>query len=514
MKNHVFLVNLKPSTHRTAEETLGLQYLASALETQNYKVSIIDNWLDSSVTHTDVLEEILQNKGDLCFVGTSSYMASNAPTLDLIRSLKKEKIFVVSGGYGPTFEPELFLKVGSDIVCIGEGEETVVEIANYLTGNAKIKEKIKGICYLENGKLKFTKKRPKIHRLDMMPYPTRPFLDVLNRRKSTVNVLTSRGCMGNCSFCSISAFGNKQEGGRWRGRSLYDIVDELRILSDQGAETIKLIDDSFIENERDTQWCKEFANMLKSEGIKLKFRASIRAEKVNMENMRHLKRAGFFSFSCGIESGAESALRRMGKLASVSDNINAIRCFREYKYFIQSGFILFDNKTTIDELKANSLFLSENIDLITKGIFTEMFAAKSTEYTKSLENRSEKHIYSNLLYEVEDKKAWLVHKFLKKWQSNSIRVYDKVIDPISAPKTISFQQMKKYHKLMIKMKQADLAFMHELIRQVERSGDINGIYDYYLQKYSQFFDGCKVRVDQFYKEDGLNYDADENKLFV
>ena len=291
--------------------------------------------------------------------------------------------------------------------------------------------------------------------MDDVQFPTRPFIELLKKRKSTINVLTSRGCVGKCSFCSISAFGKKHKGKKWRARSISDIVDELKILQAQGAVTVKLVDDSFIENKRNNQWCKDFADALEKEGLNLQFRASIRADKVNMENMRHLKRAGFFSFSCGIENGSGSALSRMGKLASLEDNFNALKCFREHGYYVQAGFILFDNKTTLDELKENCSFMRDNVDLVTKGIFSEMFAAEGTDFTNNLGDEKGNPFSSNRLYEIEDENARKVYIILKKWQSNHIEIYDKVIDPISAPKAIELYRMKKYHELMMQMKEVD-----------------------------------------------------------
>ena len=52
------------------------------------------------------------------------------------------------GGYGPTPEPEFFLKKsGADVVCMGEGEITICKLPEEL---AKQKEK-SGSYALENG---------------------------------------------------------------------------------------------------------------------------------------------------------------------------------------------------------------------------------------------------------------------------------------------------------------------------------------------------------------------------
>jgi len=511
--NLIYLVNLKPSSHRTAEESLGIQYLAAILTNRNFDVVIIDNWLDSSISDNDIFKCIKERKNEICFVGTSSYMLSNTPTLNLIKKLKDEGINVIAGGYGPTFEPKLFLDSGVDFVCIGDGETCITDISSFFTGELSDKSKIRGVAYLEGDIIIYTKKQDIAVDLNTLPFPLRPYLDLLKIRKSTVNVMTSRGCMGECSFCSVAAFNKKHSHfEKWRGRNIFSIVEELNQLSSMGVTTVKIIDDSFIENERGDKWCKDFADELKKRKISLQFRASIRADKVSAVSMEHLKRAGFISFSCGIENASKTALERMGKMATVENNFNALKIFKDNNIYVQAGYILFDNKTTINELKENCIFLSDNVHLISKGIFSEMFAAEGTEFTNALGIENNAKFSSNKLYKVNDPLSRIVHFYLKKWQSNHADVYDKVIDPISAPKALPSDSMLKYHDLMVSMKKIDIKFMSELIECVETNKDPNVLYASYFKKYNSFFTMCSEIVNKYYEDDGINYDADENSF--
>ena len=86
-----------------------------------------------------------------------------------INSSKNRPIYVM-GGYGPTPEPEFFLKKsGCDIVCMGEGETTISELMKSFENKTPLKD-VPGIAWIENGKLQMTNRAPLVHDLDSLPW--------------------------------------------------------------------------------------------------------------------------------------------------------------------------------------------------------------------------------------------------------------------------------------------------------------------------------------------------------
>ena len=74
------------------------------------------------------------------------------------------------GGYGPSPEPEFFLKKsGCDIVCMGEGEITISELMKSFENKTPLKD-VPGIAWIENGKLQKTNRAPLVHDLDSLPW--------------------------------------------------------------------------------------------------------------------------------------------------------------------------------------------------------------------------------------------------------------------------------------------------------------------------------------------------------
>ncbi len=517
-RKKIILTTLSPDTHRTSEENLGLSYLASVLRKSGYNVEIIDGWLQN-LSDEEVLRKILDDK-EVTIVGVSCYMSNNDKSIELAKKIKRARtqIKLMCGGFGPSFNPQRFVKDGVfDIAMIGEGEESIVEVADYFTGNLdRGIEDINGIVFERNGEIVRTEKRELISDLDIIPFPARDTMKMAIDRKSTVNILTARGCMGNCLFCSVNAFNKLSNGKKWRGRSIDSIVDELEQLQNMGVKYIKVIDDSFLENERDEQWTKEFSEKVKARGLDISLRGSLKADQVEDGKIKYLKEAGFHSFACGIENGSNTALKRMNKSANLETNKKALDILKKYGIYVQAGYILFDDNTTFQELKENYDFLREYDWIITKGIFSEMFAADGTLYAEKLKKEDkivENDVYDNNKYEIVDPKVRLTYNALKKWHKSHMRLYDMIIDPISSPKAIDTTGEQAFYDLYYQLKLKDLEFMKMVLDNVEKGiteGELNEKVMAHIVSNSDFYASINRSGQTLCEMYNLNYDGKEN----
>ena len=380
----IVLATPPPVTHRTAEENLGLGYLAAVLRQAGFSVRVVDGWLAGMSTQR--LAETIVAGPRALFVGFSCYRSNMAAAVEVAAAVRATwpQLPVVAGGFGPSFHVEEFLDAGFDVVVRGEGEQTTVELArHYVTGYPELAQ-IRGISYRTSEGRVHTAARPPIPDLDALPVPARDTLGLSLARRSPVHVQTSRGCQASCTFCSIVAFERLGGGPTWRQRSIAGFVDELAALAERGVTHAKVIDDSLIEPPRGLAWCIELAEEMQRRRVRMALRGQIRADRVDDAVLAALGRAGFWSFSCGIENWAPSALRRMAKRASVEHNATALEAFRRAGMYVQAGHILFDQATTLEELEANWAGMRRFPWTLSKGVFTEMYAAAGTAFTRRL----------------------------------------------------------------------------------------------------------------------------------
>lgn len=106
----------------------------------------------------------------------------------------------------------------------------------------------------------------------------------------------------------------------------------------------------------------------------------------------------------------------MGKTASVHQNCYALNTFRDNDIYVQAGQILFDPYTTMAELWENYHYMKHYDWIISKGVFTEMFAATGTPFQNKISKNnmivSENAKLGNHAYMLQDVQARVVYDAL------------------------------------------------------------------------------------------------------
>ncbi|WP_198043039.1 MULTISPECIES: B12-binding domain-containing radical SAM protein [Actinoalloteichus] len=511
-----------PVTHRTAEENLGLGYLAAVLREDGFEVRVLDGWL-AGLTASQLASAVMSGPVPL-FVGFACYrsnMDSAVTTAALVRSGMPD-VPIVAGGFGPSFHTGDFLAAGFDVVVRGEGELTVVELARFYRDGTPVLDSILGISFRAGDGVVHRPARPLIADLDTVPMPARDTLGLTLARRSPVHVQTSRGCQASCTFCSIVAFERLGGGPTWRQRSISGVVDELAALAARGVEHVKVIDDSLLEPPRDLSWCSALADEIARRGVRVALRGQIRADRVDDAVLAELRRAGFWSFACGIENFSPTALRRMAKRSRVENNVAALEAFRLAGMYVQAGHILFDHATTTGELEENWAGMARFSWTISKGVFTEMYAAAGTAYTRALARTGRLEAgpaaagtagLGNAVYAVADPAAAAAYAALKRWQRSHARIYDQTVDPLAAPKALAPRERPEFHQLCVALREEDLRFFRSVLDLVHAGACVAETVEFTearIVETAPFYVRATARVEHAYRRAGLVYDAEDN----
>lgn len=253
--------------------------------------------------------------------------------LKVATEIKKEKdILTVFGGPHPTYFPEIINHPAVDITCCGEGEYSMLDLADAYDKGIDYTN-IPNLSLKVNNKIKSNDVRALIPDLDMSPFPDREiyYKYRLLEKASLKPFMASRGCPFSCSFCFNEKLRSIYSGkGKYiRFRSPKNLIDEIKeVETKYGLRSIYFADDLFIFNK---EWLIEFTSIYKKE-IKKPYVCSANVNTLNEEIIRVLKDSGCHTVSFGIETGNERLRHKLLNKHITNRQILEVGCLlKKYK---------------------------------------------------------------------------------------------------------------------------------------------------------------------------------------
>ena len=308
---------------------IGLMYIAAVLEKTGYKPEILDAFMADSTFQKNgdtisvglpfeqIKQEIHRRKPDI--VGIAGPFTCQIENSVKISNLAKEvdpSILTVMGGPHVTIVPKDFLKEAKnvDIVVMGEGEYTMLDVASFFEGKKQLNE-IPGIAYRQNEKVALNLPRPFIKNLDELPYPAYDLVNMeqyLNPKKigyrsfrdRAISMITSRGCPFNCCFCSV----HLHMGRGFRAHSASYVIKHIQYV----VEKFK-VKNVFFEDDNLTLDLARFEAIcdgIIASKIKIGWETpnGVRADCLNLNLLKKMKQSGCQSVFFGVESGDQQIL--------------------------------------------------------------------------------------------------------------------------------------------------------------------------------------------------------------
>ena len=357
-----------PSPRPVAVCPLGIRYLAASAAAAGIPVRLLQLERGHGPHVAQALSaEVAAVRPAL--VGLPLYTETALRTYEIVRELGPcPGLIRVAGGPHATACPEEALAGGFDVVVLGEGEETLVDLFQAIRRGTELGN-VKGLAYRDaSGSMRRTAARKLPQDLDRLPSPEQaPNMEgCMNDRSAEsssalpASLVTSRGCPGRCSFCSSFVSGR-----RYRFHSVKRVIADMRALHERKATSTFLFhDDAFTAHRpRLLELCSHIAD--------LPFAASwlceARADQLDDERAKAMARAGCTTVIVGVESGDPAVLRRIRKGITLETAERGIRAIRGAGMRTQVNFMFGFPGETAAEID-NSLSFMERIAPLADGL--------------------------------------------------------------------------------------------------------------------------------------------------
>jgi len=348
----------------------GLAYMGAALLKAGHdvRVHVREEVLVKNSWHWQASDELLRRElmefrpGMVGVSALSPMVADTARTSLWAKEICGPDVLTVAGGAHPSAIPEQTLQdcEALDAVAIGEGEHTIVELAE-----KGVSRDVAGLAYRENGGefVRTAKRKPcaDLDSLGPLPYElfdmefycrANPWLIRWISIPST-NIRTSRGCTNRCRFCA----GHVVAGLGVRYHSIDYVMEQVaNAVNRFGVEGIHFEDDTVgADRERLVELCRR----IRAAGMdrKMKWDCCLRVSQLDRELLAEMKASGCIQIEYGFECGSDAGLGRIGKNTTMADNRRAVTLTRQAGIRVFADIMLGLPGETAEDIQATVDFI-------------------------------------------------------------------------------------------------------------------------------------------------------------
>ena len=305
---------------------LGIAYIAAVLKKEGHDVQIYNQ----DVHHypeEHLTEYLNKNHFDVIGIGVIAGYYQYRKLLKLSEAINnaKNKPVYILGGHGPAPEPDFFLdKTKADVIVIGEGESTIIELLNALENKRDLKL-VKGIAFRDGTETHITERRQLIENIDSIPFPAYELFPMeyyrlmrephISNSEFSMQILSGRGCIFECNFCYRMDKGH-------RPRNNGSIIEEINLLKKNYAISyINFMDELLMSSkERTIKFCED---LIKSK-VNIKWFCNGRLNFATKEVLKIMREAGCVFINYGIECMDDQILKNMKKSLNIKQITNGI----------------------------------------------------------------------------------------------------------------------------------------------------------------------------------------------
>ncbi|MGE5295945.1 MAG: B12-binding domain-containing radical SAM protein [Solirubrobacterales bacterium] len=285
--------------------------------------------------------ELIQRQRPADVVGFYGGLTSTIPRLyELARQYKRMGVTTIAGGQhfaGSNIQEAL--SSGIDYVVLGEGEEAIEELLRAIENDstevvksASAIARIRGIAFLEAGRVVCTPEREPLVDFDKFPFPDFSLVHYAKIRVYPVERI--RGCPMHCEFCTVKSTP--------RAASAERLFENIRYLVEtHNASRFFIVDDLFGQQREDTiRLCEMLREYQETIGLQFSITVQIRLDKANDPDLlAAMRQAGIRHVAIGFESPIDEELKTMNKHINSEKMLSLVKVFRKHGFWVHGMFI-------------------------------------------------------------------------------------------------------------------------------------------------------------------------------
>jgi anaerobic magnesium-protoporphyrin IX monomethyl ester cyclase len=350
---------------------LGTLYAASLIRSRGYSVALFDamlaesedEWAGALDRHSPRISILFEDNFN--YLSKMCLLRMREAAFKMIAMARQRGCIVIVCSADATDHSEAYLAQGANFILLGEGEATLVELLDRLTGRTSTPlESIRGLSFMadclpsnpasaartkstisnQKSEIINTSRRPDLKDLDSLPFPAWDLVDVARYREIwrsrhgyfSMNLAATRGCPYHCNWCAKPIWGQ-----RYNMRSPENVVAEIKWLKDAfSPDHLWFVDDIL---GLKPGWLPRFADLIQDAGTAGEYRLPFKClSRVDLllrpGEIEALARAGCHTVWVGAESGSQKILDSMDKGTRVEQIAAAAE--RLHTAGIQVGFFL------------------------------------------------------------------------------------------------------------------------------------------------------------------------------
>lgn len=331
---------------------MGMAYVLACLESNN----IPCDFVDTRVERLD-LRRYLKRGGYLA-VATGGLIGQMDFFSEVVRQTcnwSPGLPLILGGNIVKDIKADLlFDKLGFDFGIVGEAETSLPYLINGLSEGSDDFSEIPGLVFKDKASgqvIKNMSRRldlagvnilPAWHRFDMDYYSKEYYLPFWGIR-SAMPVLSGRGCVGQCSFCSPTV-------GAFRVRPIEHVIEEIEFLNSRyDFDWLVFMNEMFYPSRKAIlNFCQAYQNVKPMKPWVCSLRVDADPD---AETFVAMKEAGCVGISAGIESGSDKVLSLMKKKTKAEQVKNFFRLGREVGLPCCGSFMVANEGETESDLR-------------------------------------------------------------------------------------------------------------------------------------------------------------------